>query len=306
MKKRLAILGVGTVAGGFMLLSAAYTGMAETGGYDALKQAVKTTKKAESVTTAVELTVQDNGKQVIEVDAESKRNRKLNTASFTATIGRSQQNASLNVYHTGDQVVLKPGDSDVYTVIEKDENDRWFEERRQHHPEMSEEFENLVDALVGELKNHVTMERQADGKRTIELEMSGSQIPAVVKAAGSLVVKAASQHDANQPQHSQMQNPAASIGDVLHQQLPELVEDISIDRIRMQAEVDQANYITGKTVVLTVTGKDASGAMHELVVELDAELSGYNETTPETVSLEGKQVQTFDRETMKTMHKSHR
>ncbi|MNL52746.1 hypothetical protein D3C87_1759450 [compost metagenome] len=42
-----------------------------------------------------------------------------------------------------------------------------------------------------------------------------------------------------------------------------------------------------------MSGKDSSGAAHQLIIHLQADLSGYNSTTPDTLDLKGKKVQTL-------------
>ncbi|UUZ95625.1 hypothetical protein LJK87_14985 [Paenibacillus sp. P25] len=58
--------------------------------------------------------------------------------------------------------------------------------------------------------------------------------------------------------------------------------------------MDASNHIVEQDAVLTLTGKDASGTAHEVVIDAKLGLSGFDSTTPDQVDLTGKQVQTID------------
>lgn len=88
---------------------------------------------------------------------------------------------------------MKTDDSNVYKVLEGDRMHGKFRELvgKQHapDPETVQEVENVVDALVGNLKNYVTMDQAAGNVKKIHFKLSGSQISPVVNTIGSLVIK---------------------------------------------------------------------------------------------------------------------
>lgn len=305
MNKKWVVLGVGAALGSTLLLTSAYAGMNEAEGYEALKQAVRTTKQASSVTTALEVTVRDNGNPVVKVAAAGKADREREAASAAVTVDGGGKQSAWNVYHAEEKTILKSSDSEEYTVIDKDGKHRGFHRRGgQDNPELAQEMENVVDALVGDLKHYVSVSKLPDGGKKIGLDLRGQQIPAVVRAAGSLAVKAASSRQAEEGFAGHHRDfPGLPAHADLHQQLPQLSQSVAVERIRLQMNVDEAGYITGKTAELTVTGQDADGGAHEVVVALDAAFSGYGATVPDTIDLEGKPVRKLDPDAMKSGHR---
>ena len=69
-----------------------------------------------------------------------------------------------------------------------------------------------------------------------------------------------------------------------------LTDGVQIQSIHMEAVVSPANIIQSQQFDITFTGMDAGGSSHTLTGSLNAELSGFNGTTPDSVDLTGKQV----------------
>ncbi|UUZ86024.1 hypothetical protein LJK88_22870 [Paenibacillus sp. P26] len=157
---------------------------------------------------------------------------------------------------------------------------------------LNQEVENVIDELVGNLKNYVTVSPQEDGKQVHRLPAERRQIPSAVNAVGSLVIK----HGLNghEQQAIEGKSPLAANLEQLRSSLPKLSQDIKISSVTVNAKVDASNHIVEQDAVLTLTGKDASGTAHEVVIDAKLGLSGFDSTTPDQVDLTGKQVQTID------------
>lgn len=303
MNKKLSLIGTGVAVGTLLLVTSAYAGVNASSGYDSYKTAIKTTVAAKSVTQAVSVTVQDNGKSLIGVNGTVKKNNDNHAVSADVTIKGGGTEQSLKVYNTDGKTVFKTGDSDTYQVIEDKagmehkfqtaKNDKELSGQVQGD-QFNKEAENLIDALVGNLQQYVTENAAANGAKEIHLSLSGNQIPTAVNAIGSFLVKKAS-HDNVQGTHDKaFKTPFGTDFSALKQSLPQLSSDVAITKVDLLATVDGNSFITNQKASLTIEGKDASGLAHVVVVSVDLGLFGMNTTTPDSVDLTGKQVENVD------------
>ncbi|WP_261808016.1 hypothetical protein [Paenibacillus sp. N3.4] len=79
--------------------------------------------------------------------------------------------------------------------------------------------------------------------------------------------------------------------DVFKNSAPQLTTDIKIEKVAVKATVNASNYIQHQEADLTISGKDDNGTAHQVVIHVQADLTGINSTTPETIDLTGKTVQ---------------
>jgi hypothetical protein len=76
--------------------------------------------------------------------------------------------------------------------------------------------------------------------------------------------------------------------------LPELTEDIVIERVQLQLTVDANNELQGVQVEFEVSGKDDAGVAHLVEIEGAAKFSGINVTTPDLYDPVGKSIEIID------------
>ncbi|NOU97051.1 hypothetical protein GC093_28070 [Paenibacillus sp. LMG 31456] len=301
-RKKLALIGTGVTVGTFLLITSAYAGIAETSGYDTYKSAIKNTVTAKSMTDTVAVSIQDNGKQVVSVNAIVKKDKPANAVSANVNIQGGGSDQSVNVYTTADgKKVIKTGASEVYNVFDAKDTQHGREMKKEkadvgQGDKFNQEAENLIDALVGNLKQYVNETAAVDGSKEIHVSLSGSQLPTAVNAVGSFLVKKAS-HDSLKAHESDTSNKKELFGadlSSLKQAMPKLTQDVAITNVDIQASVDANNTITKQKATLAISGKDESGAAHMVTVNVDLGISGLNTTTPDSIDLTGKQVQTVD------------
>ncbi|MBP1965097.1 hypothetical protein [Paenibacillus aceris] len=305
MNKKLAMIGLGVAVGSMMLVTSVYAGVGDAPGYETFKSAVKQTAAVHNVTRQVNVTLQDNGAQLLNVKSTIKSNGENHAGSAEVTVKSGADEQTIHFYNQDGKQIIKTADSDVYKVLEDSGMGGKFKEREgaahTPDPQVVSEVENVVDALVGNLKNYVTMDEAAGNVKEIHFKLSGSQISPVVNTIGSLAIK----HGTLEKSHSPLPSKADTFGvDVttLKNSLPQLTSDIKMDEVEVNASVDSDNHITNQTAQIHISGKDAQGTAHDVVLSVDMTLSSLNSTTPDTVDLTGKQLETvkFDPE------KSHR
>jgi hypothetical protein len=76
--------------------------------------------------------------------------------------------------------------------------------------------------------------------------------------------------------------------------VPELDHDITVKQIKLTAQVNKENYIEQQTVKAVVSGKDKQGSSHELVLNINLNVSNYNQTTVVPVEIPADKVIEFN------------
>lgn len=304
MNKKLAMLGLGVAVGSMMLVTSVYAGVGNAPGYETFKSAFKQTIAVNNVTRQVNVSLQDNGAQLLNVKSTIKSSGDNHAGSAEVTVKSGTDEQTIHFYNQDGKQIVKTDDSEVYKVLEGEGMPGKFKDHEhmghKPDPQVVSEVENVVDALVGNLKNYVTMNEAAGNVKEIHFKLSGSQISPVVNTIGSLAIK----HGAVENSQRPLPTKADTLGvDVttLKNSLPQLTTDIKMDEVEVNASVDADNHITNQTAQIHISGKDAQGAAHDVVLSVDMTLSSLNTTTPDTVDLNGKQL-----ETVKFEEKSHR
>lgn len=284
MKKNWKILSLIGVSGALMVTSG-LTALASSSGYDAYKSAFKNTHTLTSATVNASLVLKDNGSSLVTANSTGKADLANKAESGSVTIGSNGNEQTLDVYRQNNQTVFKSSSSDVF-FVQPAKAGRYGRHDKLDGNRIPQEVENIIDALVGNLKDNVTFTDKPDGVKEVSLTLSDSQIPAVANAVGSLLIKHAADGKAH-PGEKGLPNVD------LKQSLPKLTQDITIKQLDLKADINASNYIQHQEANIVVSGKDADGASHEVAVQLNADLSDINATKPDTVDLTGKTTKTI-------------
>lgn len=295
MNKKLAI-GISIIAGGALMASTALASASGSAGYDAYKAAFKNTRTAASATGTATITVTDNGKVIIQSNDAVKANLQNRTMSGTFEVVFNDQSKTITVYRQNDQTITKASDSDVYNVITgRPGKHIKAADVDKHDPALAKDVENIVDLLVGNYQNYITLDNNPDGTKEVSFALAESQVTPLVNAVASLAIREGLQEAAKK--HSA--NPVEA---AIQAQIPKLVEDIRVANVDVKASINEQDFITKQTADITITGKDAAGQRHEVVVSVDLNLTDINNTTPDTIDLTGKTVKNLQPKDMKEFH----
>ncbi|WP_027416614.1 hypothetical protein [Aneurinibacillus terranovensis] len=288
MKKKFAVMGISAAVGAAMLVTTAYAGVSSSSGYDLYKTAFNNMHQAKSLTTAVNVSVTDNGSKLLTMSNEVKMNRDTKAMSDVTTIDAANQQKTMNVYSQNGTRIMKSSDSDVYKVLT-------FDGVKKHHSTSTGKdtnengevgaVENVIDALTQNIQNNITLKAESDGSSDVELKLSNDQLPPVVNALASLAVQNGMNRMEN---HKQTTDPFASN---VMSAFPKLTGNIKVDNVDITANISKDSIIQHQTANIEVTGNDANGKAHDITINVTADLSNYNSTTPDTVDLNGKKVQ---------------
>lgn len=289
MRKKWLTLGSVVGISGIMMVTTGISAMAGTSGYDAYKAALKNTKALQSLSVQAQAELQDNGNTLTNAKGSLKLNLANHTASGAMTVSGNDTGQSVSFFKQNDSTVLKSGSSDVYYV--KQNNKKWGSSKKQDKPDLSQEAETVIDALVGNLKDYVALDSNPDGSKTVSVELTSDQLPAAVNAIAPIVIKEATKEHKRDSENKDGKKDVPVNDHAFLADAPHLTQDIKIEKVAIKADIDESNYIRHQQADITVSGKDAGGSSHEVTLHLNADLSGYNSTTPDTVDLTGKQVQ---------------
>ncbi len=291
MNQKLMVAGVSAALGAVLLVTTAFTGLANASGYESYKTAVKNSIKAANYTGNFEVNIKDNDNQLVDVTTLVKTNKDSGEMSRKTTIDAGSQQKTIEMFRQDGKSVMKNSDSDTYFV--SGEGNKMIRKgpgknEAVRDVEAAKAGEAVLDALVGNLKDYVNMQSTADGKSEISMQLSSGQIPAFANALASLAVKRAL--NGKEMQHrGQM-----LFGANLDINAPKLVSDININSVDFNALVNKDNFIENQTADVVITGKDAEGKEHSVAISVNMSVTDINSTTPDKVNLTGKQVKTAD------------
>ncbi len=306
MKHKWLIAGTGFALGAIMLAAGGLSAMANTSGYEAYKSALLHTKAQANLTVQASFAVTDNGANVLTGEAKAKWNEAAESASVDASLTDGTQSRAVNVYRQDDKVIVKTDDSDVYRVAEAPKP-KWADRDSKSGDAQAgsntgapsqppQAVLQLFDMLAGHMKELATVENTADGGKHAELHLTGSQIPAIVNAIGSLAASGAGHHGFGP--HGIAAADAADNGaqpNALNCNLPQLTDDVRVASVKLDADIGADNVLEHQTARIVVTGTDADGLPHELALRLDLDFSDVNRTVPERIDLTGKTTEAIDR-----------
>jgi hypothetical protein len=276
-KKILAIIGIS----GTLMLGSVYSISANTSGYDLYKSALKQTHTADSATMSIKLKVEDNQKAIFTMDSEFKSDSINQVNSISTQLANETESSNMNMYkQAGNWFVLQDGVDTVYKM-EASANP--------HHKntaKLKDDLENLIDVMTKNLQQQITVAEQKDGNHVIELDLTDKEIPLTANALSTLMIKhAVMLQDNTKDKESDFHIKAT---------IPELDHDITVKQIQLTAQVNNENYIEKHMIKAVVTGKDAQGKSHELVLSIDMNVSDYNETQVTPVDIPTKNIVEFD------------
>ncbi|MCL6573162.1 MAG: hypothetical protein K6T88_16005 [Bacillus sp. (in: Bacteria)] len=276
-KKLLAGIGIS----GVIMLGSVYSISANTSGYELFKSSLKQTHTADSATMSIKVNLEDNNKSIFSVDSLYKADMEDQVSSISTQIANETEKSNMNMYkQDGNWFVMKDGTDSVYQIKKMNSP---------HHSntaELQDDMENLIDVMTKNLQQQITVAEKKNGSHTIELDLTGKEIPLTVNALSSLMIKhAVMLEDTNGQESSEFH---------IKPTIPELDHDITFKQIKMVANVNKENYLDQQIFKAVVTGKDKQGKTHELVLSMDLNVSDYNGTTVTPVSIPSEKVIELD------------
>lgn len=272
-----------SAAAGCCLLSLSITAFASTGsGYESYKGAVKSTVLAGNETVNAQFEVKDNGSVILSGDSIEKLNKENMSSKSNITIDGVKKTYESST-NNGNYVIN--ADGKYYTINrENKKNDRDKREKLSESSSTIKLAEVITDTLVGDVKNQFVKDGQ-----TISVNLEGAQIPELAK----LAISAAAENSNSIEKHKN--SDKIGCDDVMKAAMDKMpkLSNIDVKSIAMTATVD-GNTLKDNKITVTITGKDANGASHELSVMLTAKITDLGNTKIDSIDTTGKKVNAID------------
>ncbi|MDD7794498.1 hypothetical protein [Clostridium sp. 'White wine YQ'] len=277
VKKKFTML-ASLVLGGSLLLGTVVVNASQLSGYETYKKAVLSTKELKNETATVKVSVTDNDASLLNVTETFKQNEGSNAMSSVTTIASSGKTQTISNYLQNGQRVEKTSDSDVYSVSGSGDK-KYQKEDKAENPQVVQAVGVIVDTLVGNMKDGVSTTDNGDGTKAVTIKLNDSQITPLVNAVASIAMA--------------KNNEKGDIKD-LKNVLPQLQSEVKVVSVDSSANINKNDIITSQSGKLIISGKDATGKLHTIAINVDLQLSNIDGTTPDTVDLTGKQTKTMD------------
>jgi hypothetical protein len=265
-----AIVALSFVVGACLFLTTALADMALSTGYDRLKAAAKHTSAQledglDSFTLESFLTAKIDGillyesTDIMKVDAVNRVSEMVNKNIRY----RDDKTYSWYSYRDETTYAYKGGNDDQLHVYISAEN-KWHPYSDPFKDMYADDFERIIDALVGNLKDYIMVEEEADGGKVYSGSLSQTQVPTLVNAVLSFMFKQSAYgwYDWNR-----------------EGELPRISEDIFVSRVSGRASEDANGLLNNLTGEIVLSGADEEGRRHELVINMGMKLSNIGSTT---------------------------
>lgn len=268
LKKKTAMV-ISFTVGIMMFATTAMAEVASKSGYDQLKDSLKYTAEnctstLSNFTVDASLVVKDNGNTIMSESSINKYDISKNSEESTNTSIKGSTKTESYSYRDNNGYINKDSVSNVYCVTEysneKDKNRSVLE--NPFKEDKAADIEKIADALVGNLKDSVTVTEKQDGTKEISGSLNNAQIPTLINAFTSFQFKSSYGNTNNSE-------------DVI----PKLTKNIFVNGIKGNMTTDKNGLI--KTILAsgTLNGADKTGAEHQVTLEVLVKIENINSTT---------------------------
>lgn len=267
--------------GAAIFITTAFADVVSASGYEQLKDAFKHTTKRlskdlDSFTLEAAYSLKDNNKVLMAMNATAKHDIKNNRKEDITTAQTPQiketnysfTDEKRNIYYNRNEDAYY-----VYNYMEPNSDNVKFDDPFEY--ERLKDMEKILDALLGNLRDHVVVAKSSDGSKEFSGSISNSQIPALVNAVSSYFFK---------------QTITPGLSNSKEITFPELVNDIFIKSVSGRANVNNDGLIENLFASFILFGRDKDGKDHELAIEAVFKVLNINETSVESPDLTGKKV----------------
>lgn len=277
LKKRTTLL-ISFTLGALLIATTALADITTKSGYEQLKDSVKGTAESlgtnlDNFTWDASFVIKDNGKVLTSDNNVSKYDR-VNGTSETISNSQRINGESYRYYSYSDKTtdIRNNSGDETYYVTEYTDEKEPVAFKNPFEEDYAGDIEKIVDAVVGSLRDHVSVKDNADGTKEIYGSLNEVQIPALVNALASFQMK---QEFAYQPDGAENLR---------------LTQDIFVKGIGGSAQINKDGLMESILGTATLSGKDAQGVVHEITVDVLLKVYDINATTITKPDLTNKKV----------------
>lgn len=290
MNKNLFRTCIGLAVGVSLFITSTVMGMTSgPTGYEALKMAVKNSDTVKNATFSMSGTLIDNNEELMKLSSTLKveQDQLVSGGVFIDTNDLDRN----YVFSANDKIMIFKHDaSDVYNKVTctQEENETEKEHYEFENPQMDAICESILDTLVGDLKNQVTIKDVGDDRKQISINLDKNEIPTLF----NLVLNLNAGQNAECDQECETSNEVAEIFGLNPKafEFPKLISSIQTEEINIEIIIDKDSIIKEMNLELEVSGNDAQNNVHNQKLQIGFEVSEINATTADIIDLAGKEV----------------
>jgi hypothetical protein len=312
MKKRTPILILAVVLALSLLTITAFANAPTYEGYEAFKALMENKSELKedmkNGTLVASVTLQEEDELLLSIGGTVKADGELEAGKADIQISAGEVNRDIDVFFSEDIVyvfdeVLK----EYYSIVPTDEmkQDEYREDGysdskydRHHSGKMTGAQEELLDFLVGELKDDFSVVRNSDESQTISFELTTSEMPMLL----NLLVSAGNSVDKEDFEDTteRLTNEALAIYPLFAELsaidagVPVIEKNFKLNLVKFSLTVDRNQDFKDLTFSANVSGEDSNGVNRTQQVDARFELSDVGSTALEAPVLEGKTIISID------------
>jgi hypothetical protein len=320
MKNKKLKLGILILAAVTLFTATAFASAPVNEGYDTLKQIMMNQQDAKEYGIATvdgSFQISDNGKVIVEATGKVKGNHEVGEASGNVNIKFMDKAQELSFYkNKAAAYLVDETNSRYYQPVNMDKkiNNRNEEYNRSDFAEnhkMGSAGEALMDYFVGDLKSQFALSQNADGTRSIILDLDQNEIPTTINLLTAAAVE--NKGNSNDEDYKTRMTPAKKEllieklpflkqFDGIENVMPRLETDVKLEGVYLKLSIDEKDHLKSFDVKFSITGKDANGASHDVTLSGSATVSDLNNTVVDSFNPDGKIIETIDMQEFEENH----
>ncbi len=311
MKNRKLKMGILVIAAVALFTATAFATAPNNGGYETLKQIMKDSQATEAFDNATfdgSFQVSDNGKLIAEVTGKVKGNHEGKEASGNLQINTMGKVQDLSFYKSSETAYLvDENNGKYYQFANMNEemnrkNENYSREDYSAGDRMSNTGEALLDYFVGDLKSQFELSGNADGSKSITLDLDQKEIPVPLNLLVGLAVENKSEDDSRFESRMDPLKKAQLIEKLpfledfsdMENIMPELKEDVKLTGLFTRLDFDADNKLQAIDFKMSINGRDGNGTIHEVSFSGSAAIKAINGTTVDTFDPAEKNIEIID------------
>ncbi|MCT8139248.1 hypothetical protein H1D32_16980 [Anaerobacillus sp. CMMVII] len=295
MKKKLLSLTV--VLTGLLLGVGFYTVLASSSGYDAYKEAFIETHKMKSGVVSIDMSISNNGELLQELTMQNAYNLEEQRSLTNIALTTLEEKLQLIMNNEKNLTYIENGQDDTTYVIESKRDPAEVKEKhaKYHNKELLKIAELVVDSLTSPLHDSFVM----GSDNSISFNITNEEIPTVIHAMGTFMVKKSFEHHANIELNT---DDYPFLPSTYQQVLPALTTEISFDEVTLDVQLTEAGMLKRQQAFVKMSGKDHEGQSHTITIQFNVNFENINEISVTPLNLDGKKLETIE---LKQFHKYH-
>ncbi len=260
------------------------------------------------VSGTVEVT--DNGQQLVSVVGDMMASEADQNFAGNVTLKLANLNKDLAIYGNQEKVyILDKAANQVYVgdqqehMADGEATEAMGHNRADMHKDFSQmtaQEEAVMDFFVGDLAKQFEVVPQTDGSSDLAFELTKSEIPAIINLITSIKPEGDGNNYGGRGHFGNNEDMATNMDlskfpllqelDQAEVKMPELVESVSVDYIKVLMDLDAKGDVKGIEFSLNISGLDKDGVAHNVSVNADLELSEEAVGNIEAIDLTGKTI----------------